>query len=269
MRILWSIHLYPPTHLCGAEFMTVAINKYLVSQGHEVRVWLHQDWPGTPESMYNYNGVLVFPPKTGHACMSELFEWAQIVVSYLDFTSWSIFKTGQLGKSLVYVAHNTSPYYNDMINRNNHTYVVYNAEHAKEELNYQRPSIVVHPPVDIERVKAKKTGDYITLINICKNKGSEVFYEVAKRMPEKTFLAVKGSYMIQNVSELPNVITWEKQEDISKVYEQTRILLMPSGYESYGLTAANAPVCRCLIKTFISRYILPYFLYICHRIIVL
>ena len=42
MRLLNSIHLYPPQHVCGAEFMAHWINKDVKANGGDVRVLLHQ-----------------------------------------------------------------------------------------------------------------------------------------------------------------------------------------------------------------------------------
>ena len=42
MNILASIHLYPPKHNCGAEWMAHRIFKYLRSKGHNVRILLNQ-----------------------------------------------------------------------------------------------------------------------------------------------------------------------------------------------------------------------------------
>ena len=56
---------------------------------------------------------------------------------------------------------------------------------------------------------------------------------------------MKGSYSEpakdgQHVNQPPNVLVMEKQIDIKVVYRQTRILIMPSKYESWGRTATEA-----------------------------
>lgn len=42
MNILASIHLYPPRHNCGAEYMLHWMLKDLQSKGHHIKVLLHQ-----------------------------------------------------------------------------------------------------------------------------------------------------------------------------------------------------------------------------------
>lgn len=240
MKILFSIHLYPPKHLCGAEFYAHNMAKGLIKMGHEVRVFLHQWYGATTEGVYNLDGVLVCPPTCSNQAKDELFQWADIVLTHLDFTKWTLWKCRTLNKPVVFITHNTSDFYNDMINQGR-AWVIYNCEHAKQELNYQRPSMVFEPFIELERCVSEDKGrEYITLINLNENKGVRQFYEIAKAMPDRKFLGVKGSYMEQELNAPPNVEIWGKQTDIRKVYEKTRILLMPSDYESYGMTAAEA-----------------------------
>ena len=59
-------------------------------------------------------------------------------------------------------------------------------------------------------------------------------------MPHKSFLGVLGSYDEQITQELPNVRYVPNSPNIKQWYAQTRILLMPSKYESWGRTATEA-----------------------------
>jgi glycosyltransferase involved in cell wall biosynthesis len=59
-------------------------------------------------------------------------------------------------------------------------------------------------------------------------------------MPDKQFLAIQGGYGQQIYKELPNVEYMANQSDIRFAYRKTRILLMPSHYESWGRTATEA-----------------------------
>ena len=58
MNLLNSIHLYPPQHTCGAEFMAHWINKDIKANGGDVRVLLHQAAHYRINSMYTYDGVV-------------------------------------------------------------------------------------------------------------------------------------------------------------------------------------------------------------------
>jgi glycosyltransferase involved in cell wall biosynthesis len=121
--------------------------------------------------------------------------------------------------------------------------IIYNAEHARQTLEYPQPSIVLHPPVDYRKYDLGKNpidNPYITLISLNENKGGHIFWEIARAMPDKQFLAIKGSYDEQIIQDLPNVRLMDNTPDILPVYQQTRVLIMPSEYESWGMTATEA-----------------------------
>lgn len=84
------------------------------------------------------------------------------------------------------------------------------------------------------------TGDCITLINANPLKGLGVFLEMARRFPNKKFLGVRPYYNIVNVPTLPNIEWMDLQEDIRNVFAKTRVVLMPSLYESWGRVAFEA-----------------------------
>jgi len=116
-------------------------------------------------------------------------------------------------------------------------------------MKYPNPSIVVRPHVDVKRYKVKR-GDNITLINLFERKGGKFFHELARMMPERKFLGVEGGYGKQEKETLKNVSYMKNTPDAKKIYSQTRILLMPSMYESYGRTGIEAmssgiPVIAC------------------------
>jgi glycosyltransferase involved in cell wall biosynthesis len=99
------------------------------------------------------------------------------------------------------------------------------------------------PPVDYRIYDLKIDpwkNEYITLINTNENKGGKIFEEIARQMPNKRFLGVLGSYDEQLDSKLPNLKLVPNTSNINQYYRQTRILLMPSEYESWGRTATEA-----------------------------
>lgn len=245
MNILCSIHLYPPKHNCGAEYMIHGINKYLISRGHSVKVLLWQANHYKIENNYAWEGVDVFPPQQN--IVEILFDWADVVLTHLDFTQHTIHLASIYQKPLVHLIHNTHTY-DCIVQADKKQYVVYNSEWAKTELGYHHKSMVMHPPCDwrvYDLGKDTQQNEFITLINIDQNKGGEILREIAKRMPEKKFLAVKGSYShpaeIGQITDQPsNVTVVENTPNILPIYEHTRVLIMPSLYESWGRTATEA-----------------------------
>lgn len=245
MKFLASIHLYPPKHNCGAEYMIHHMNKYLIEQGHEVRVLLWQANHYKIDSVYVYDGVDVFPPD--QFMVETLFYWADVVMTHLDYTNQTINLGRIFKKPVMHLIHNHTKYAS-IENADRPQYIVYNSESAKDILGYNHEGIVVHPPVDYRYYDTKQDtekNEFITLINLDGNKGGDILMQIAERMPDKKFLGVKGSYSEpastgQFTKQPPNVKVVDNTPYIMEVYKQTRVLIMPSKFESWGRTATEA-----------------------------
>lgn len=83
-------------------------------------------------------------------------------------------------------------------------------------------------------------GECITLINANLLKGLGVLVELAQRFPTRKFLGVKPYYNRVEVPNLPNIEWMDLQDDIRNVFKKTRILIVPSVYESWGRVAFEA-----------------------------
>lgn len=240
MNFLLSIHLYPPTHLCGAETMIHGIAKHLISKGHNVRVLLHQANQYRIKNNYSFEGVDVFPPNDN--VVDGLMRWADGVFTHLDYTRWTIHSAKLYRKPVFHLIHNSHPY-PEIIGAEKPQYIIYNSFWLKDLLNYNFSNFILPPPTDyrdFDLGQDHNKSDYITLINLNKNKGGEIFEQIARAMPHKKFMGVMGSYDEQIIPNLPNVNVVPKSTNIKGYYKKTRILLMPSEYESWGITATEA-----------------------------
>jgi glycosyltransferase involved in cell wall biosynthesis len=87
-------------------------------------------------------------------------------------------------------------------------------------------------------------GDCITLINANENKGVHQFLELARRMPDRKFLGVRPYYgNMTTPLPLGGNIEWVLfSDDIRTILRRTRILLVPSYYESFGRVAVEAMI---------------------------
>lgn len=240
MNILSSIHLYPPKHNCGAEWMIHHMHKDLQEKGHNIRVLLHQANKYRISNNYCFDGVDVFPPT--NSVSENLVKWSNAIFTHLDYTHWTIGWGKMYRKPVFHLIHN-SHLYPEIQNADASQYIIYNSNWLKNKLKYNHDSFVLTPPVDYRYYDVKmntEENDYITLINLNENKGGKIFNEIAKAMPKKRFLGVLGSYDEQIDSSIPNIKYVSNTSNILDVYRQTRILIMPSEYESWGRTATEA-----------------------------
>lgn len=244
MKILYSIHLYLPKHACGAERMLHDLAKFLMTKGHDVRVLLHQANHYKIKNPYEFEGVTVFPPD--QKIIDGLMNWCDLVITHLDFTGTSVHLANRYKKPVVWFAHSDHHYQSikDAIGK---VSMVFNSEWVRKSLNYPHPSFVLTPPCNYRYYDVNEKpfeSEYITLINLDYNKGGDILAKIAEAMPDRKFLAVEGSYSFdergQHLTFPPNVTFMRNTPDALSIYRKTRILLMPSKYESWGRTATEA-----------------------------
>jgi glycosyltransferase involved in cell wall biosynthesis len=238
------LHLYPNAHCGGAEMMTATMFRALVDRGHDVDVILSQKHPQIT-GPYTLDGVNVHPYRD-KGDPFEFIPGADLIVTHLENTPRASI-LGQIHRiPVVQVLHNTFEPTKRWVRPD--VTVVYNSEWMKADFEewYRRNrvdpprSIVVRPPVDGTRY-VTTPGDCVTLVNLYKPKGSATFWALAERMPDVKFLGVIGAYGDQDVRSLPNVEIVEHGPDIrDRVYARTRVLLMPSDYESWGRVGCEA-----------------------------
>ena len=104
---------------------------------------------------------------------------------------------------------------------------------------------VVRPMLHREKVVISEEfqGDCITLINANVNKGVHQFLAIARALPTRKFLGIRPYYGERQLPPSPENIEWISfDEDIRNILRRTRVLLVPSYYESFGRVAVEAMV---------------------------
>lgn len=114
------------------------------------------------------------------------------------------------------------------------------------------PIDILHPPIFpgdhmVGQICTPLQGGCVTLVNTTEAKGGPLFAELAGRMPEQSFLGVRGGYGEQlagdgNDLSQPNGNLWlfEHGHDMDDVWRKTAILVVPSTDESWSMAAQEA-----------------------------
>lgn len=241
-RIVWVMHSYVPNVRAGSEITAEAQIEYLKSKGWEVFVLVHR-WC-VPE----HKGVRIYPIQKNKITQSpyivNLLKSADVLCVQNYNVQDFLFSVEPYQKPVAVFLH-TQNDNRDILNFRFGVpiYVVYNVNFLKLESNNTHPSIVIHPKVDTAPFKIpKKDAKYVTLVNCNENKGGSLLPQLAKALPDVQFLGVKGGYHKQIVETNPpaNLKYIETQEDMKKVYEESKIVIMPSKSETWGRVAVEA-----------------------------
>lgn len=253
MKIVGVFHYYPPYRNAGSERMVHIMLRYLVEEGHEVEVVVTA-MPETNGEAYELEGVKVIPGVPLYAARLN----ADVFVTHHENARPVAGIANVQDIPCVTILHNDFPHSKSMIRyAGKKDLIVFNTHWLAEKCKGLiraggRNGMVFHPPVISKEHKVEvQVAGYVTLVNLNRDKGSEIFYAVAERMPYLQFLGVVGAHGEQYIREdLPNVTILEHQRDMREVWKQTRLLLMPSVYESYGMVgpeayASGIPVIAC------------------------
>lgn len=233
LRILAHLPTYVPHAYGGSESSMQATLGFLRERGHDVRIILDK----SPVDSYDADGIEVLANLVRRQ-ERMIYRWASVVLTQGRSSLRSFVRAATLNRPVALFVRNIGdwqrlPGQPDM--------VVFNAEWQRHALDYSNDAIVLHPP--IEPAKYVTTpGDRVTLINLNRRKGGEIFNALVRRMPDVKFLAVVGVWGDQILpSEIPpNLEVVQPQADVRTVYSRTRVLLLPSAWESFGRVAVEA-----------------------------
>lgn len=257
MRVLALLHLYPPNHNAGGDITAHVLLHELAKHGHQVVVQLSMAHPMYVTGMYVYEGIRVYP----YVDQADPLRWLEhpdgkpdLIVTHLMNTLRASILGKIYGIPVVTLMHNDHAKSRHDLKHGTRLAVYNTYWMCREVENWYREclgeppeSLVIHPPVFPSLYRAtppSASKGCITLINLFEDKGASLFYQLAAKFPKLKFLGVAGAYGKQDIrKDIPNVeiiphVASHKMA--SEVYARTRVLLIPSVYESYGRVGVEA-----------------------------
>lgn len=245
------LHLYAPHHCGGAEMAAHGLLRTLAERGHDVDVILSRSHPRIT-APYEVDGVRVHPRiDKGDPARRLADDPPHLLVTHLECTDRASILGRIFRVPVVHLLHNAHLETKRSLTRGPALAVAnsqwmaddvtawWDAEHGGHPMPR---TVIIRPPVAVVDYRTTP-GTHVTLVNVIAEKGADVFYQLADRFPRTKFLAVEGAYGEQDRRARDNV-TWcshvagDRMRD--EVYRRTRILLMPSAYESYGRVGMEA-----------------------------
>lgn len=244
-------HGYPPLWNMGGE---VSLHRTIKVVGGDKYALTN-----TPEE-YTFDGVKVrkidaynvldvrTDPAPITKQLSELN--AKVVIAQNELSLVAVRASSNIGAISIVSVH-TPPIYGRNIAQGLYyaDYGIYNTRTSA--IQWGEPNaMVIHPPISPLPEERYTDGDAYTVLSSLRNKGVEIVLELAKIYKDKRFIIVHSpaehTHGIANleeiVSKLPNVELHPRvsPDEVKKYYKQTRILLVPSRYETYGMSAIEA-----------------------------
>lgn len=244
MRVVAAVHKAAPFHGAGAEYMLHEILVDWVKRGHECFV-LFPDAPGP----YRYDGITF--GRTPNRNLDDVFRGADLVVTHLDLTGPVVRAAAIATRPLVHLVHNDRQLQFHNVAPGPDVLVVPNSEWIAKEISPKYHAVICRPPVGLDRytvtpaMRLGRSLNRITLVNVTSAKGSSVLFYLAQSEPNRHFLGVAGAYGIpaRPPRRYANLeLIGQTPEMARDVYARTRVLLMPSSYESWGRVAIEAGV---------------------------
>ena len=230
-----------PTTFAGSELSGYETLKYMRERGHTIIIFVKQ-W-----KVSDYDGFSIYKyDQKDPICVTTIVE-SDIV----------FFQMGDETEHFEIIKHRNKPVYMFIHNANHYywilqqklkfpVHVVYNSHMTQDEIPTLHDNMRMIPYVDTSRFKPLRSisvsNNVVCLINCSKNKGGDIFKQLATKLTNVQFLGVKGAYGIQSIDQTtPDNLTYiENQKDITVVFRRIGILLMPSKNETWGRTAVEA-----------------------------
>jgi len=237
------LHGYPPLWSMGGEMST---HRTLCAVPGSVV------FTETPEE-YEYDGVLVRPATgTSLQCIRDDAEsaGATILFGHSTLADDTIRAARHKHLPSILAIHAPRRFGADLRHaKTTATVRLYNTEAARRDWRDPR-GWVLHPPVGLPFPIPDGPHNALTLTSSLKNKGANRVLDLAKRRYDQRFIIVESPAhpthgdpdFWMNAEKLDNVEVWPRlhPNEMGRLWAETRVLLVPSRYETYGMAAMEA-----------------------------
>lgn len=241
-----------PEHPAGAEWSLQDLMAWLVTQGHEARIVASKGWRRVEES-----GVKI-TSRADEVATALHFQECDVMLTQLDASAEAQSLAFTYQTPLVQLIHSSRQLEQLGVFDSCRALTVFNADHVAADCEWwPGSSMVLHPPIDHDRVRATP-GACCTLVNMSHNKGGPALVRLAEMLEDVPFMGVQGAYGDQALGPegfpgtegsptptgLPaNLRVFPPMERIAEgVFRFTRVLLVLSMDETYGRVAGEALV---------------------------
>ncbi len=175
---------------------------------------------------------------------------ARVVIGQNELSLPSVLAANSIG-AISMVSIHTPPKYGKLIRQAvvSADYAIYNTETSAKQWGEPK-ALVLHPPISELPSNTSTNGDAYTCLSSLKNKGVEVMLSLAEMYPDKRFIIVRSPAesthgildLEEKAAKLSNIELHPRVDpkDVYKYLKQTRVLVVPSRYETYGMSAIEA-----------------------------
>ena len=251
MTVVALSHGYPPHWNMGGE---VSLHRSLAPLDGRKVVLTATDkeyvFEGVEVKKINTPDVLNIKANPGPIATQLRELSARVVIGQNELSLPGVLAANHIGAVSIVNVH-TPPRYGRLIRQAvvNADYAIYNTETSAKQWGEPR-AMVLHPPISKLPTKTFGDGDAYTLLSSLTNKGVEVVIKLAKQYPDKRFIIIRSpaepTHGLKNIEEIASQLDnlelhpRVSPEEVHKYLKQTRILLVPSRYETYGMSAIEA-----------------------------